>query len=126
MAGLAGYKATVTIYGTGISEVDDVDIEFARDDIDVTDLGDYIKQHAAGPVNIAVTGSAKYLTKVNALMSKLHTTASTFVSGAIKVVDPKGSTVLSGTGHWLDGGMRLPMDAITQPFRFVVNAVSVP
>ena len=126
MAGLAGYKATLSLYGTAVAEVDDIDIEFARDDIDVTDLGDYVKTHSAGPVNIAVTGSAKYLQRTGSMMSRLHAIASAFSSGAIAIVDPKGSTVLAGTGYWLDGGLRLPMDAMTQPIRMVVNAVTTP
>ena len=128
MAGLVGYKGTLTLYGAAIAELTDLDIAGTREDHVVSDLADAIEQHAGGRLNIIVTGNANYLTQANALLEAVFSSVDADINatGAITIKDPKGSTVLSGTGVHLDGGFTMPAGTMTQPFRFAANTLSVP
>jgi hypothetical protein len=116
------------MYGISIAELTDLDVAGTREDHDASDLGDKVVQHAGGRLNIMVTGNANYLTQATALLEAVFSSvdANINATGAIKVSDPKGSTALSGTGVWLDGGLTMPAGIMTQPFRFAVNTPSVP
>lgn len=126
MAGLVGYKATVSWSGSPIAEATDISIRASAEDIDVTDLGDYIRQGRPGPLDLVVSGTANYLSYAAGMLSRVHTVASLGTSAAIAVVDSKGSAVLTGAGFLMEGGTNFPQGAINQPFSMRVNTVTVP
>lgn len=126
MAGLVGFKATVSWAGSPITEMTDISIRASAEDIDVTDLGDYIRQGRPGVLDLVVSGTANYLSYAAGMLSRVHTVASFGTSAAIAVVDSKGSAVLTGEGFMMEGGLNFPQGAINQPTSFRVNSVSVP
>lgn len=123
MAGLAGYKGTLTLYGVAIAELTDLSVEGTREDHDVADLGDFMAVSKGGRLNTIVTGNVNYLANLSCLFNRLDASVSGNINatGAIKIVDPRGSTALSGTGVWLDGGFTMPAGPMVQPFRFAMN-----
>ena len=73
-----------------------------------------------------VSGDAIYAAYTGSLLSRIHAVASLGTSGAITITDPIGSTVLSGTGFLMEGGLNFPKGASGQPFSFRVNNVTTP
>ena len=128
MAGINGLKGTVSLYGVAVTELTDVSIEATRDDHDVSDLGDWIKQHAGGQLNVMIAGNARYLTHNSSLFTRLEASVSANVNatGVFTLTDPKSTVVLSGTGPWLEGGLTMPNDAMGQSFRAAINVLNAP
>lgn len=126
MPGKTGYRATVTLGGRAVSEADNIEITADGEEFDVTDLGDYLVQKKPGTLDINCTGEATYLKMTSAMVSRLKVAYSGTVSFAIKVTNPAGSTVLSGTGNYNKATLTFPRGASKQAFGFHVNAVSVP
>lgn len=126
MAGLVGYKATLAVGALAVAEATDISIRAATEDIDVTDLGDYIRQGRPGPLDLMISGSANYLTYSNSLLSRIHTVASLGTSTSISVADSAGTVVVSGVGFLMEGGLNFPQGATNQPFSLRVNSVSIP
>ena len=124
MAGLVGYKGTLSLYSYTVAELTDLSVDGTREDHDVSDLGDAIVQHAGGRLNLILTGNANFLSFANScLHARLRSQVETNINatGAISVDDPKGSCVFSGNGVWLDAGLTMPAGPMVQPFRFALN-----
>ena len=128
MAGLVGYKGTLSLYGVSIAELTDLDVSVTREDHDTSDLGDYGVQHAGGRLKVLVTGNANYLTQATALHTSILSAvvANINATGAISIADPKGSTALAGNCVWLDGGFNMPAGPMVQPFRAGMVAITTP
>ena len=128
MAGLVGYKGTLSLYGISVAELTDLDVSATREDHDTSDLGDYGVQHAGGRLKVLVTGNANYLTKTTALHKRILSAvvANINATGAITVTDPKGTIALSGNCVWLDGGFNMPAGPMVQPFRAGMVAITTP
>ena len=126
MAGLVGFKATVNFGALVLTELTDISIRASAEDIDVTDLGDYVRQGRPGPLDLVVSGTSNYLTYSAAILSRVHTVTSQGTSTVISVVDSKGTKVLVGIGHLLEGGLNFPQGAVNQPTSFRVNSVTTP
>lgn len=127
MAGKSGYRATVKLGGTAITEADNVEITADGEEFDVTDLGDYLVQKVPGALDINVTGEATFLGYSGSILSRVHGAFSGTASFAITItLPPATSAALSGTGYYTRGGLNQPRGAIKQPFAFHVNAVTVP
>ena len=123
MAGLVGYKGTLSLYGVSIAELTDLSVEGTREEHNVSDLADWLDIAVGGRLNTIVTGNVNYAANLSCLLNRLEASVSANINatGAITVKDSKGSTALSGTGVWLDGGFNMPAGAMVQPFRFAVN-----
>ena len=125
--GIAGYGATLTLAGNTIATATDITIRARRESIDVTDLGSDLLQRVGGPLDLSITGTANYITKTNCLLSRVFNAATGITTTcAVKVVDANGSTVLSGAGVLIEGGLALPKGAATQPFEAQLFTCSVP
>ena len=127
MAGLVGYKGTLTIYNIAIAELTDLDLSATREDHDASDLADYYVQHTGGRANFILTGNANYLTRNSSLLRRLRTSVSANINatGVFRIKDPKGSTAYSGAGAWLDAGMTMPAGPMVMPFRAALNTFFV-
>lgn len=123
MSALAGHAGTFSLFGVAVTELTDLNLDVTREDYDATDLGDWMKQHVGGPPNVILTGNANYLSLNSSLSERLRviTSGALTTTGIIVVNDSKGSTVVSGNGVWLDGGMTMPQGIMTQPFRVAMN-----
>lgn len=126
MADHVGYRATITVATVAIAEADNVEIDFASEMHDVTDLGDYLVQREPGATEVNVRGEAVYGTAATRLLSRLHTAITGALSVAVQVKDAAGAVVLSGAGFWSRGGLTFPRGAVKQPFEIAVNALSNP
>ena len=126
MADKVGYQATILVATVAIAEADNVEIDFANEMHDITDLGDYLVQRQPGACEVNVRGEAVYNTSATRLISRLHTAITGALSVAIKVTDAAGTTVLSGAGFWSRAGLNLPRGAVKQPFELAVNAITSP
>lgn len=123
MAALVGYKGTLSLYGVAVATLTDLSVEGTREEHNVADLADWLDISVGGRLNTIVTGNANYKTFASALLDRLKTSVSGNINatGAITIKDPAGTTALSGTGVWLDGGFTMPAGAMVQPFRFAFN-----
>ena len=123
MAGLVGYKGTLTLYGVAIADLTDLSVEGTREDHDVSDLGDFMAVSKGGRLNMLVTGNVNYVANLSCLFNRIEASVSGNINatGALKIQDPLGVTALSGTGVWLDGGLTMPAGPMVQPFRFAMN-----
>ena len=127
MAGLVGYKGTLTLYGVALAELTDLSFEGTREDHDVSDLADPFVQHVGGRLNMILTGNVNYLTRNSSLHRRLRTSVSANINatGVFRLVDPKGSLAYSGVGVWLDGGMTMPAGPMVMPFRAALNTFTL-
>lgn len=126
MANKVGYRAAISVGGTAIAEADNIEIDYASELHDVTDLGDYLVQREPGATEVNVRGEAVYGTVALTLISRMQTAMTGVLSVAIAVTNAAGTGIFTAVGYWSRGGLTLPRGAIKQPFELAVNSVTVP
>ena len=128
MAGLVGYKGTLTLYGIAFAELTDLTLDATREDHDISDLGDWGVQHAGGRLKVVVTGNANYLNFATALHDSVRSAvlANINATGLISLTDPLGASVLKGNCVWLDGGFTMPAGPMVQSFRAAMVTITAP